>query len=144
MIAAVVLAALLAASPLWAPGSEPKPSTSLKHSDALALLFKNLDDRIPSTSCDDEGGPSWKGKTVGELLASRLGADVSAGAERKFSMECWDGTYPPKPDSKRLVGGWACTLYIERNEKDAGGGLLTFRVSKEPRRYLRGQVGCGP
>lgn len=144
MITTVLLVALLAGSPLWAPGSEPKPSTGLKHSDALALLLKNLDDRIPSNTCDTGGAPSWKGRTVGELLASRLGAEVPAGTERRFALECWDGTYPTKPGSKRPVAVWSCTLYIERNEKDVGGGMLTFYVSKEPRRYLRSLVGCGP
>jgi len=145
---AVVLAALLVGSPLWGPGTLPEPSKELKHSDALMLLFQNLDDRIRSTSCDssDDDGQSFKGKTVGYLLASRLGANTPVGTERKFAMECWDAQVPIKPGSKRIVVGWACTLYIERSSttRDIGGGVFTFYVTKDTKRYLRNQVGCGP
>jgi hypothetical protein len=137
---ALVLAALLAAS--GDPSSNL--STTIKASDALLILFKNLDDRIPSPTCDSKDEPSWKGKTVGELLASRLGAQVPEGTERKFSVECVDASVPPY--GKKHSDGWACTVSVERasTAKDVGGGVFTFYIAKEGRKFLRGQSMCLP
>jgi hypothetical protein len=135
---ALALTLLLAAS--GEPTSNPKGS--IKTSEALMILFKNLSDRITSPTCDSKDEQSWKGKTVGELLAGRLGAQVAEGTERKFSVECVDATVPPY--GKRHYDGWACTLSVERasTTKDIGGGVFTFYVTKDGRRYLRGQSMC--
>jgi hypothetical protein len=136
---AFALVALLATP----AGATSNLSTSIKASEAMMVLFKNLDDRISSKSCDSLDGTSYKGKTVGELLAARLGAEVPEGTERKFSVECVDTTVSPKPGGKKSVAGWACTLFIERpGKKDDGGGTLTFYLSKEPKRYLRDLIRC--
>ena len=119
-------------------------STSIKASDALLVLFKNLDDRITSPTCDSADEPSFKDKTVGFLLASRMGAQVPEGTERKFSVECVDASVPP--NGKRSYEGWACTVAIERasRTKDIGGGVFTFYITKDGRKYLRKESMCLP
>jgi hypothetical protein len=129
MTAMLALATLLSTT-----GAELKPSPS----DALALLFSNLDDKIPQwADCGkDSRGKGYRGRPVLQLLADWMGAPVPADTERKFSVECAVG---------HLFSGersFVCTLFIERTRGDRFGGTLTFHVWPDGKRYVRNQVGC--
>jgi len=132
-VMALVVAAGAATTPI-----PPKPSY------ALMQLFRNLDERITSDTCDSST-TSYKGKRVGELLSTWIDSKPTVTdpasklvPDRKFSIYCDEGNVLVKGHYQEA---WVCSLWVEQNKEDIGGELHWY-LRKDTKGYLRGVFRC--
>jgi len=140
MITLAIVGLLAAEGAANARAVPPKPSY------ALSQLFKNLNDKIPSDTCDGiEPNPaSYKGKPVRTLLSDWIDSKPDAknpdepNPTRKFFVACEDANVVVKG---RTTEGWVCSLYIEHNKENVGG-VFSWYLTRDRKTFIRGEYHC--